>query len=106
MNIINKFKHEEYNRTSKLNDIALLKLWDEVVFSERVQPACLPHRYSSRLPRENTVAMFAGWGRDESNDSDIEMRNMKINVYDWTKAESRCSISNWKLQICAGNING
>ncbi|XP_077488998.1 complement factor B-like isoform X2 [Amblyomma americanum] len=63
-------RHEGYNASSKtfLNDIALLKLKDEIVYEKSVRPVCLPpseekkHKKSSE--KENT-AFVIGWGADK-----------------------------------------
>jgi hypothetical protein len=34
-------RHENYNRTSKENDIALIELEKSVTFTEDIRPACL-----------------------------------------------------------------
>ena len=77
--------------------------------NEQVQVACLPRKYSLSFPKPGTPLTFAGWGRNECNsslDSERELKNMKLNVYDPSKQESRCTIKDFQTQLCAGNLNG
>ena len=93
------------------NDIALLKLWEDVELNERVQVACLPKMQSLTFPSPTKKTLFAGWGRNESNCSDAcprELKNMKSYIYDPSDPINRCNFTrvNWKTMICTGNING
>ena len=42
--VINYYSHPDYNNLSDEHDIAVLELDDALVFSDYVQPACLPTR--------------------------------------------------------------
>ncbi|CAB0030782.1 unnamed protein product [Trichogramma brassicae] len=55
--------HPGYNRTSKENDIAVLRLSRDVEFTLEIRPICLPLK--SRIRNRNLVGSFpyvAGWG--------------------------------------------
>ena len=71
------------------NDIGLLKLTEEVQLGPNVQLACLPKKSQINFPFPNSVAYFAGWGRDE-HDSYIarekELKNIKVEVFDGTNS--------------------
>ena len=52
--------HEQYNPQTFENDIAILKLDRNAVFSKSVQPACLP--VQPNFDYTNTRATVTGWG--------------------------------------------
>ena len=52
------YSHPEYNSQSDAHDIAVLELDDALIFSDYVQPACLP----TREPIAKTTCEVAGWG--------------------------------------------
>lgn len=54
--------HENYNRTTKQNDIAVIKLAKNVNFNDRVRPACL---WSSENIGQTKV-IATGWGSTEN----------------------------------------
>lgn len=52
--------HTEWDRMNRINDIALLRTAQEIIFSDTIQPIALPKR---DLPkRGNTPALLSGWG--------------------------------------------
>ena len=56
-NIQEKFKHESYNPITNNNDIALLKLTENVKFNEYIYPICLPSK------QYESDAIVTGFGR-------------------------------------------
>ena len=50
--------HKDYNPTTVDNDIALVELKDDVVFTDHVSPICLP---TTDVPDE-TMCFTTGWG--------------------------------------------
>jgi secreted trypsin-like serine protease len=58
---IEKFiAHEKYNRETKENDIAVIKMVRSVPFSRKIRPACLP---DPAIPNQKPKAVATGWGR-------------------------------------------
>ncbi len=52
--------HADYDATGEIeNDVAILRLSDNIEFNENVRPACRP---PTGHPGENT-AFISGWGR-------------------------------------------
>lgn len=51
-------KHKDFNATSLVNDIALIKLAQPVRFSNTIKPVCLS---DVDLARPNTKAWLTGW---------------------------------------------
>ena len=57
------FKHVNFDERQYLNDIAILKLTNEVVLSSKIQVACLPDPSQSIFPNQvGTKVYAAGWG--------------------------------------------
>ncbi|XP_034111215.2 serine protease grass-like [Drosophila albomicans] len=57
------FQHEEYSARTKLNDIALVKLSTDVLFSNSVRPICLPlNETLQQLSKTIDKFFVAGWG--------------------------------------------
>ena len=94
-----QIEHEHYDRKNAKNEIALLKLWEEVPIGDNVQVACLPRLQSFSYPYPNTKrqqAQFAGWGRNESNSSvggHKELKNMRMQIYDPSDPSTLCNRS-------------
>ncbi|XP_055525728.1 CLIP domain-containing serine protease B9-like isoform X2 [Wyeomyia smithii] len=57
-----KLPHPEYNETTKLNDIALLRLNRDIRYSDFVQPICLPHA-EFKQSAAGDIAFVTGFGR-------------------------------------------
>ncbi|XP_058453167.1 serine protease 53-like [Malaya genurostris] len=59
-------RHEGYDDVSFEDDIALMKLYTEITYSNRVQPICLWHGDKSLQKIVNQIGYIAGWGLDEN----------------------------------------
>lgn len=53
--------HERYNKETKENDIALIKLGQQVVFNKFIRPACL--QQSENISKKKAIA--TGWGNKD-----------------------------------------
>lgn len=53
--------HPDYRPNMKYHDIALIKLSRNVIFSQKIRPACL----RSNLPNPGVKLTAAGWGRTQ-----------------------------------------
>lgn len=53
--------HPNFNRTTYANDIALIRLSQDVDFSRDIGPACLP--MSNEFDTDNRLGTVCGWGR-------------------------------------------
>ncbi|XP_043926331.1 mannan-binding lectin serine protease 1 isoform X3 [Protopterus annectens] len=60
--------HEHFDPENYNNDIALVKLKNQVTMNEYVMPVCLP-QFSHELegPHPNTLGLVAGWGLSNPN---------------------------------------
>lgn len=104
--------HEEYSYTSSSqpNDIGLIKVSEDVVFTDSIQPLCLP--WSNDPQTRTFVGMafdVAGWGKTERSSSNS--RKLKATVKE--VAQSKCITAYRKLgvllsskQLCAGGELG
>ncbi|XP_029027076.1 mannan-binding lectin serine protease 1 isoform X2 [Betta splendens] len=66
------FLHPDFQPNNYNNDIALLKLGEQVEFNQVIRPVCLPppHSQDSPLtPLPNSLGMIAGWGVSTANAS-------------------------------------
>ncbi|CAG7722894.1 unnamed protein product [Allacma fusca] len=109
--IISHYKYE-HSETSYFqhNDIALVRLSENIDFNDFVQPICLPftseygmHKYPGKL--ENTTGLTAGWGKSMSSQhGSTVIRAVPLPI----KSKEDCSAYYFtrseitRDQICAG----
>ncbi|XP_065169898.1 trypsin-3-like [Atheta coriaria] len=58
-----RYEHPEFNADTLENDIAVLELWDDLEFNDKVGAANLPS--SGADPASGTDAVITGWGADQ-----------------------------------------
>lgn len=56
--------HEAYNKDTRVNDIAVVKMKQSALFSINIRPACL--QFTNNLPKSTAIA--TGWGRKNALD--------------------------------------
>ncbi|XP_026477687.1 venom protease-like [Ctenocephalides felis] len=110
--IAEKIMHEQYNRKSSTNDIAVLTLRSPVTFSESIKPICLPT--PSDVRNDVYVRKFpfvAGWGALRfGGPSATKLQELQIPVV--TNEQCKENYASFKAQIidervlCAGYANG
>ena len=96
-------KHENYDASRLLNDIAILRLNEDVKFNSEIQAACLPENKSSNYPLTDTEAYVIGWGQTEFGNSSAYLKNAKIKIFDSNKCSNVSTgiTKRWDTQICA-----
>lgn len=103
--------HPDYIPSKRYNDIALLKLQYEILFSKTVRPACLPFNNDENSNKKVTAT---GWGR-ESHDGETSKTLLKVKLDIIAKEECNLYIKPEKrrlangvidTQICAGILAG
>ncbi|NP_001166063.1 serine protease [Nasonia vitripennis] len=99
--------HPKYNHSGFENDVALLKLDEEVEFTDAIQPICLPIQ-SRRINRKNFVgesAFVAGWGALEFDGTQSNgLREAELRVIRNDKCQNDLRLMNITSNvICAGN---
>jgi len=76
--------HPHYEEKYGDNDFSLLFLDRNIVFSKTIYSACLPNPYKDY---ENTAVTAAGWGKDESGDSQNILQQVDLT----TISNSHCN---------------
>lgn len=104
--------HEEYRyaSSSQPNDIALIKVSEDVIFTDFIKPLCLP--WSNDLRTKNYVGMaldVAGWGRTERSSS--SNRKLKavvkgVDLSECVPAFRNLGVNLSSKQLCAGGELG
>ncbi|RNA35138.1 transmembrane protease serine 12 [Brachionus plicatilis] len=102
--------HPNYDSTTELNDIAIIKLSTKVDLNDRIQVSCLPED-ESIYPKNNDISAYiAGWGRtiEGAASSPNILQEALITVYDSSKCSSVSpgTSKDWNKQICAGKYSG
>ncbi|XP_037729713.1 melanization protease 1 [Drosophila subpulchrella] len=110
--VVERIPHPQYpgNSRDQLHDIALLRLQDEVKYTDFISPVCLPSLASQRndifLGRKVVVA---GWGRTETNfTSNIKLKAdldpVSTDVCNQRYSSQRRTVT--ANQLCAGGVEG
>uniref|UniRef100_A0A8C4GI55 Mannan-binding lectin serine protease 1 n=1 Tax=Dicentrarchus labrax TaxID=13489 RepID=A0A8C4GI55_DICLA len=66
------FLHPDFQPNNYNNDVALLRLTEQVEFTELIRPVCLPPPHSQDdppTPHPNSLGVVAGWGISNLNSS-------------------------------------
>jgi hypothetical protein len=102
-----KKKHEKYNEKVKTDDIALIKLKEEVQLNEYIQLACLPDPTRGKYPPAESIhAWTMGWGTLFSGGpTSNQLKNVKLTIYDGPSCNNvvKNYPKNWTAQLCCGN---
>ncbi|KAG5684696.1 hypothetical protein PVAND_013910 [Polypedilum vanderplanki] len=103
--------HQDYSSITHKNDIALIRMAQEVKFSESIRPACLWQTSSVNF----TKLIACGWGALEyASQTSDELRKVELDVVNNTLCNQllreSLALSNNKLigdsQLCAGLLKG
>jgi len=95
--------HEDYNDDTYANDISLLKLAGEAVFTTYIQPVCLPTQ-ASQVP-VGTTCWITGWGETQAAVTSI-MQEATVPIIDNTDCQSWSGLSIEDNMVCAGYKEG
>ncbi|CAB4055359.1 Serine proteinase stubble,Serine protease lint [Lepeophtheirus salmonis] len=106
-----KEEHPEYKSATFQNDIALLRLTQDVVYKEHIIPVCLP---SIQDDFEGNKAVVIGWGRTAhgqiTTPSVLQEVTVKVlspkTCQEWFKSNKRKEIIYKNEFICAGYESG
>lgn len=93
--------HEAYSRSNFKNDIALLRLNQSIIFTDKLRPICLPVN-SAELPAGTTLTL-SGWGTTLDLPQNIAKRTKTVQLWNREMCEE---IDKDQTIICAGNENG
>ncbi|XP_017042976.1 collagenase [Drosophila ficusphila] len=111
----NKFiVHERFNPETAANDIALVKLPQDIAFTARIQPAQLPSRYRhDQFAGMSVVA--SGWGAmvEMTNSDSMQYTELKVisnaecaQEYDVVTAGVICAKGLQDETVCTGDSGG
>ncbi|TDG52730.1 hypothetical protein AWZ03_000963 [Drosophila navojoa] len=111
----NKFiVHERFNPETAANDIALVKLPQDVVFTSRIRPAALPSRqHADQFTGRSVVA--SGWGAivEMSNSDAMQYTELKVisnaecaEEYDVVTSGVLCAKGLKDETVCTGDSGG
>uniref|UniRef100_A0A4W5LND6 Transmembrane serine protease 2 n=1 Tax=Hucho hucho TaxID=62062 RepID=A0A4W5LND6_9TELE len=99
--------HEKYDKQTKDNDIALMKLNTPLTMSDKVRPVCLPNFRVNLTPQRE--AWISGWGSIRSGGFVSEyLRQAQITMYSRHTCNAQL-VYNGHLtasMICAGTLAG
>jgi len=109
------FFHQDYNKPNVFqNDIALIRLPRDAVYSEFVRPICLPFTddSSESYKDDDEETIVAGWGATEErgrNPADI-LQFLNVSVFEGDQCREvysdRGGIIDLSTQLCAGGEEG
>ncbi|XP_034028215.1 acrosin [Thalassophryne amazonica] len=97
--------HQDYGDDTHDSDVALVHLKSPLVFSDYIQPVCIPHNVSHEIILSFTACFISGWGSLIYNGSPVDrLQEAEVELIDSTK----CNLSTWynghitTNMICAG----
>ncbi|NXI77231.1 ST14 protein, partial [Rhipidura dahli] len=97
--------HPQYDQSISDYDIALLEMEVPVVFSELVQPICLPS--TSRVFLYGTVCYVTGWGAIKENSHLAKtLQEARVRMINQSVCNKLYDGLITSRMLCAGNLNG
>ncbi|KAK8764114.1 hypothetical protein V5799_033278 [Amblyomma americanum] len=95
--------------TSAQNDIAIIKLDEDVPLSDFIQPICLPeYSITDTLPAD-TELYTAGWGRIDRDDEGVlaeVLKQLETKTISAEECQKRISVKLLDTFICTEHISG
>lgn len=101
--------HPAYDRTTYDSDIALIRTSKKVIFTDYIQPICLPSSKRDHAAlRVNTTGIISGWGKRKASKKEGARRLHETVVP--IVSQAQCIASHPKYIVtanmfCAGNKN-
>ncbi|NXR80143.1 ST14 protein, partial [Pycnonotus jocosus] len=103
--IIRIIVHPQYDKSISDYDIALLEMETPVLFSELVQPICLPS--TSRVFLYGTVCYVTGWGaKNENSHLAKTLQEARVRMINQSVCSKLYDDLITSRMLCAGNLNG
>ncbi|XP_053947425.1 serine protease 7 [Anastrepha ludens] len=103
--------HEQYrdNSANKENDIALLRLDQDVRFSNSIRPICLPSavKQERSAPASGTLYTVAGWGRTLRSPKSAIIQKLQVPLVDLAQCQQKYrerKVNVVDSHICAGGV--
>lgn len=103
--VVQLIQHPDYDRYTKYNDIALLRLEKKIAFNGFVRPACLADSFESTL---DSKIIATGWGHTKwTGEGSSVLQKVSLDLFNHTICSyiysNNLMISN-ETQICAGSF--
>ncbi|KAG8450157.1 hypothetical protein GDO86_002693, partial [Hymenochirus boettgeri] len=99
-------QHPYYSSTTNNNDIALMKLSDEITFDSYTQPVCLPNKEMGWVA--GMPCWISGWGKTQSGSVSDTLMYAKVPLID-SQTCNQYNVYNGRISstmICAGYLLG
>ncbi|XP_039443000.1 CLIP domain-containing serine protease B9-like isoform X2 [Culex pipiens pallens] len=99
-----KIPHPEYDELSKVNDVALLRMARDVLYTDFIQPICLPLP-DFRSSVAGDVNFVTGFGRTLKGSRSPIKQKLGIKVYDQDRCRAKFATKKADItskQMCAG----
>uniref|UniRef100_A0A0K8VIH4 CLIP domain-containing serine protease n=2 Tax=Bactrocera latifrons TaxID=174628 RepID=A0A0K8VIH4_BACLA len=101
--------HNQYrdNAANKENDIALIRLDQDIRFSDSIRPICLPSAVAQErsAPASDTLYTVAGWGRTLHSPKSAVKQKLQVPLVDLSQCQRKYRERKVKVvsnQLCAG----
>ncbi|XP_052853659.1 CLIP domain-containing serine protease B15-like isoform X2 [Drosophila gunungcola] len=103
-NVSQIFKHPFYNVVTHANDIAILGLASNVVYTEHIRPICIPW-WTSWKQYIDSIQVFTGsrWGLSSLRNESDAFRTLEVRRQPAEMCTSSNNSSIARSQFCAGN---
>jgi len=99
------FVHPHFDKTSMVNDVALIKLPKPIPFTDKIQPVCL----AKTVPAPGTSCFVAGWGAtSQGGFSSDKLLEAKVETIPDHQCSSSQSYGKWyqkETMLCAGKFD-
>nr|XP_019545590.2 transmembrane protease serine 9-like [Aedes albopictus] len=101
-------QHRGYNKRLQKNNIALIRLDQDVTFEDHIQPICLPtspHLKALQLPRY----IVTGWGDTDDGDKSMTLLKTMLPQANRSECQAWMSLRGLQLteeQLCVGETDG
>ncbi|KAH8304896.1 hypothetical protein KR059_009926, partial [Drosophila kikkawai] len=98
--------HREYSQETLLNDIGLLQLPLDIVFTGQIYPICIDLSPSAKREVENANTFDAyGWGKPSTANISEMLQRITLDHYDRSRCNNIVFTPLTSNQICAGSSN-
>ncbi|XP_066248691.1 phenoloxidase-activating factor 3-like [Euwallacea similis] len=100
LNVEKIIKHQSFSTSTTRNDIALIKVEKDIVYSKYVQPICLPSNSFSLQEKEHFF--ITGWGRTETGSTSPVKLKARVPLTDKSNCSQLGSLGEGQICVSAG----